>query len=135
MADYLDLGFMMDLYSDHELEYILWYEAEVVYHGIIKSLGYFSNVQSDVQVKKGTSRKFSDYYGQFLGKKKALISFDREMVMYQVKFLVARAYSVSIRQFIEHGFIKAPLELNEDIGDKSNVSFCYRNFLLWSEFC
>ena len=59
-----------------------------------------------------------------------MISFDREMVMYQVKFLVARAYSVSIRQFIEHGFIKAPLELNADIGDKSNVSFSIRLWLI-----
>ena len=69
MADYLDLGFMMDLYSDYELEYILWYQAEVVYHGIIKSLGYFSNIQADVQVKKGSSLKTSHFYSFFFRKK------------------------------------------------------------------
>ena len=51
MADYIDLGFMMDLYSDYELEYIMWYESEIVYHGIVKSLSYFINIQS--QLKKG----------------------------------------------------------------------------------
>ena len=51
MADFLDLGLMMDLYSDYELEYIFWYEAEIVYSGIVKTLGYFSNLQ--VETKKG----------------------------------------------------------------------------------
>ena len=51
MSDYLDLGFMMDLYSDYEWEYIMWYEAEIIYAGCVKSLGYFIQMQS--QVKKG----------------------------------------------------------------------------------
>ena len=42
---------MMDLYSDYEWEYIMWYGAEIIYAGCVKSLGYFIQMQS--QVKKG----------------------------------------------------------------------------------
>jgi len=110
MADYIDLGFMMDLYSDYELEYIMWYEAEIVYHGIVKSLSYFISIQS--QLKKG--------------KKKNLINFERELSINKVKFVIARAYSVAIRQFVHHGFIKSPQQLNDDIGDKSNLRYSHR---------
>ena len=72
------------------------------------------------------------------GKKKNLINFERELLINKVKFVIARAYSVAIRQFVHHGFIKSPQQLNDDIGDKSNVSlrgllshFVYcRNFVV-----
>jgi len=110
MSDYLDLGFMMDLYSDYEWEYIMWYEAEIIYAGCVKSLGYFIQMQS--QVKKG--------------KKKQLINYEKELIVNKIKFVISRAYSLAIRQFVHHGFIKSPLELNDDIGDKSNLRYSHR---------
>lgn len=59
-----------------------------------------------------------------LGKKQKtqpLINYEKELVVNKIKFVISRAYSLAIRQFVRHGFIKSPLELNDDIGDKSNV--------------
>ena len=56
-----------------------------------------------------------------LGKKKNAVSLESEILVYQIKFLLARAYSVAVRLFVSLGFIKAPQELNPEIGDKQNV--------------
>ena len=45
MEDYIDLGFKLDLYSIYELEYIYWYQNEVIYHSIIKAFHYFQEIQ------------------------------------------------------------------------------------------
>ena len=64
-----------------------------------------------------------------VGKKKQLINYEKELILNKIKFVISRAYSLAIRQFVHHGFIKSPLELNDDIGDKSNVRFV-SSFLL-----
>ena len=52
MEDFLDLGFKLNLYSDYELEYIYWYQCEIVYHGIVKVYHYFQSIQQQI-TKKG----------------------------------------------------------------------------------
>lgn len=53
IEDFLVRGFELELYADYELEYIHWYLAEVIFHGISRSLGCFQEINT--KTKKGTN--------------------------------------------------------------------------------
>lgn len=54
------------------------------------------------------------------------MSLESKILVYQIKFLLARAYSVAVRLFVSLGFVKAPQELNPEIGDKQNLRYSHR---------